>query len=48
MGRGKLEEKLQQIVKARNRIGTGGVATPLEPHDLDKKRRRDIEDKYMK
>ena len=47
MGKGTLTEKVQQIIKARNRIGTGGVATPLEPRDLDKKRSREIMDKFQ-
>lgn len=47
MGRGTLQEKVKEIVKARNKIGTGGVATPLEPRELDKKRSREILDKFQ-
>ena len=47
MGQGQLKEKVQQIIKARNRIGTGGVVTPLEPAELNKKRGREILEKYQ-
>jgi hypothetical protein len=47
MGQGSLKEKVQQIIKARNRIGTTGAVKPLEPRELDKKRSREIMDKYQ-
>ena len=47
MGQGSLKEKVQQIIKARDRIGTTGSVTPLEPKDLDKKRSREILDKFQ-
>ena len=47
MGRGSFQDKVKQILKSRDRIGTGGVVTPLEPKDLDKKRSREILDKFQ-
>ena len=47
MGQGSLKEKVKEIIKARDRIGTTGSVTPLEPRDLDKKRGREILEKYQ-
>ena len=47
MGRGSFQDKVKQILKSRDRIGTSGVATPLDPKDLDKKRSREIMEKYQ-
>ena len=44
--KGTLQDKVREIVKARQR--TGGVATPLEPRELDKKRSREILDRFQK
>jgi hypothetical protein len=47
MGKGILEQKVKEIIKARDRIGTTGAVKPLEPRELDKKRSREILDKYQ-
>ena len=47
MGRGTLTDKVKDIIKARNKTSAGGVATPLEPRELDKKRSREILDKFQ-
>jgi len=46
-GRGTLQDKVKDIIKAKNKTSAGGVATPLEPRELDKKRSRAILDKFQ-
>ncbi len=47
MGKDVLQQKIKEIIKVRNKTSTGGVATPLNPQDLDKKRSREIMDKFQ-
>lgn len=45
--RGSLQEKVKDIIKVKQKIEGGGGVHPLTPQELNKKRGRELLDKYM-
>ena len=46
-GQGSLQEKVKKILSVRNQSEGRGVVKPLSPQDLDRKRSKEIMDRYV-